>query len=182
MYEYKIVKETTSRKIVSAMACNKCGLKVDMPLGWDPKCNDLHPISAEGGYGSEYPKDMETISFILCSTCLLGLTSTFKIPHDSTSSDINRLGENMTNTQWLDIREETKCYRDILGQYNIHYPDVAGGELNLDWRPGNDGLLQIRAKELPWFNPGDRSYVAYQVGPELGEIANVELPVVWVKR
>lgn len=43
---------------------------------------DFHHIQLGGGYGDDYPSDLQTISFIVCGDCLKKWTSTFVVPPD----------------------------------------------------------------------------------------------------
>lgn len=74
---------------VVEMTCNVCGeFKVDLATDeYNFDRHNLHPIACSGGYGTDYPHDMETIEFEVCSACLLAWVQTFKIPPTSSDED-----------------------------------------------------------------------------------------------
>lgn len=64
-----------------ALICNQCGLRHDVG-SHGPNENNIHLFNAGGGYGTDFPGDMDTVHFGLCSGCLKALVDGFKIPAD----------------------------------------------------------------------------------------------------
>ena len=83
MKEFILVKKKIVEQQLVAITCNCCAKRFEVPKsgGYEELAN-FHSFEIEGGYGSEYPQDMDRISFTLCSVCLKTFTSTFKIPYE----------------------------------------------------------------------------------------------------
>jgi len=80
MTEVKLVKKEIVEQQLVAITCNCCAKRFEVPEqgGYEELAN-FHSFEIEGGYGSEYPQDMDRISFTLCSDCLKSFTSTFRV-------------------------------------------------------------------------------------------------------
>ena len=80
MKEIKFVKKEVIEHQAVAITCNCCAKRLEVPerCGYEELAN-FHDFEVEGGYGSEYPMDMDRLSFTLCSDCLKSFTSTFKV-------------------------------------------------------------------------------------------------------
>ena len=80
MIEFKTVKKEIIEQQMVAITCNCCAKRFNIPEsgGYEELAN-FHNIEIEGGYGSDYPQDMDRISFTLCSDCLKSIVSTFKV-------------------------------------------------------------------------------------------------------
>lgn len=68
-----------AEKVVTGYICNVCGEDVPDEMGWVSN-SDCHTIKLTGWYGSSFPGDMDTITFVVCSPCLEKWADTFKIP------------------------------------------------------------------------------------------------------
>lgn len=79
MTEFKLVKKEIVEHQMIAITCNCCTKRLELKEQYDPKLANFHNFEVEGGYGSDYPQDMDRISFTLCSDCLKSFTSTFKV-------------------------------------------------------------------------------------------------------
>jgi len=79
MKEIKFVKKEVIEPELVAITCNCCAKRHESRTCYDEELANFHNIEIEGGYGSEYPMDMDRISFTLCSNCLKSFTSTFKV-------------------------------------------------------------------------------------------------------
>ena len=64
---------------VVAFQCNKCGASHAVGDHNSPLMNNIHLFSAGGGYGTEFPGDLENFDFGLCSSCLKALADSFLI-------------------------------------------------------------------------------------------------------
>lgn len=80
MKEFVLTKKEIVEKRLVAVTCNCCAKRFDIPEsgGYEELAN-FHSFGVSGGYGSDYPQDMDRISFTLCSDCLRSFTSTFKV-------------------------------------------------------------------------------------------------------
>jgi len=80
MKEIKFVKKEVIEPELVAIICNCCAKRFEVPKhnGYEELAN-FHNFEVKGDYGSEYPQDMDRISFTLCSDCLKSFTSTFKL-------------------------------------------------------------------------------------------------------
>jgi len=80
MTEVKLVKKEIVEQQLVAITCNCCAKRFEVPEsgGYEELAN-FHSFEIEGDYGSEYPMDMDRLSFTLCSDCLKSFTSTFKV-------------------------------------------------------------------------------------------------------
>ena len=79
MTEFKLVKKEIVEHQLIAITCNCCTKRHELQIYCDEELANFHNIEIEGGYGSEYPMDMDRLSFTLCSDCLKSFTSTFKV-------------------------------------------------------------------------------------------------------
>lgn len=61
-----------------SVSCNACGNIVEPGSKNWMDLSDIHEISIGGGYGSNYPEDLETITMDICGTCLKKWVETFK--------------------------------------------------------------------------------------------------------
>jgi len=71
--------------LIWSVTCNMCGevfKREEGPSKYRP--GKIHLFTASGGWddGNGFPGDLETVSFSLCSSCLMNLSSSFKIPAD----------------------------------------------------------------------------------------------------
>jgi hypothetical protein len=80
MKEIKFVKKEVIEPELVAITCNCCAKQFKVPEhgGYEELAN-FHDFEVEGDYGSEYPQDLDRISFTLCSNCLQEFTATFKV-------------------------------------------------------------------------------------------------------
>jgi len=80
MTEVKLVKKEIVEQQLVAITCNCCATRFEVPEqgGYEELAN-FHDFEVEGDYGSEYPQDLDRISFTLCSDCLQAFTATFKV-------------------------------------------------------------------------------------------------------
>jgi Protein of unknown function (DUF1653) len=77
------LKKPETELVPTGVQCNACGR--ESPATSHPGDDwmwDFHHIELGGGYGDEYPSDLQTISFIVCGGCLKKWTSTFTVPPD----------------------------------------------------------------------------------------------------
>jgi len=79
MTEFKLVKKEIVEHQLVAITCNCCAKRHELQTYYDEHLANFHNIEIEGGYGSEYPQDMDRVSFTLCSDCLKSIVSTFKV-------------------------------------------------------------------------------------------------------
>ena len=79
MIEFKLVKKEIVEQQMVAITCNCCAKRHETHPYYDEHLANFHNIKIDGGYGSDYPQDMDRISFTLCSDCLKSFTSTFKV-------------------------------------------------------------------------------------------------------
>ena len=79
MIEFKLVKKEIVEQQMVAITCNCCAKRLEPHPYYDERLANFHNFKVEGGYGSEYPQDMDRISFTLCSDCLKSIVSTFKV-------------------------------------------------------------------------------------------------------
>jgi len=80
----EVVEIIAQKDEIREIVCNACSKRISIT----DECffieqNNFHTITVDGGYGSEYPQDLEIISFELCSECLRKITSSFKIAPSS---------------------------------------------------------------------------------------------------
>jgi hypothetical protein len=80
MKEIKFVKKEVLEHQLIAITCNCCAKRFEVPEqgGYEELAN-FHSFEVEGDYGSEYPQDLDRISFTLCGHCLQAFTATFKV-------------------------------------------------------------------------------------------------------
>jgi len=80
MTEVKLVKKEIVEQQLVAITCNCCAKRFEVPEsgGYEELAN-FHDFEVEGDYGSEYPQDLDRISFTLCGHCLQAFTTTFKV-------------------------------------------------------------------------------------------------------
>jgi hypothetical protein len=89
MTEVKLVKKEIVEQQLVAITCNCCATRFEVPeFGGYEELANFHNFEVEGDYGSEYPQDMDRLSFTLCSDCLQAFVSTFKINPTILASDI----------------------------------------------------------------------------------------------
>ena len=88
MIEVRLVKKEIVERQMVAITCNFCTKRLELKEQYDPKLANFHNFEVEGGYGSDYPQDMDRISFTLCSDCLKSFTSTFKVEPTILALDI----------------------------------------------------------------------------------------------
>ena len=80
MKEFKLLKKEFLEPEMVAITCNCCAKRFELPeQSIYEELANFHSFKIDGGYGSEYPQDMDRISFTLCSDCLQAFTSTFKV-------------------------------------------------------------------------------------------------------
>jgi hypothetical protein len=79
MTEFRPVKKEIVEQQMVAITCNCCSKRHETHPYYDEHLANFHNFEVEGGYGSDYPQDMDRISFTLCSDCLKSFTSTFKV-------------------------------------------------------------------------------------------------------
>ena len=79
MKEFKFVKKEVLEPELVAITCNCCSKRLEPHPYYDERLANFHNFEVEGGYGSDYPQDMDRLSFTLCSDCLKSFTSTFKV-------------------------------------------------------------------------------------------------------
>jgi len=80
MIEVKLVKKEVVEHQLIAITCNCCATRFEvLESGGYEELANFHSFEVEGGYGSEYPQDMDRLSFTLCSDCLQAFTATFKV-------------------------------------------------------------------------------------------------------
>ena len=77
-----------SRKKGSQIKCHGCGKSKTFDVGEITIAEDMHLIKIGGGYGDEYPQDLECISFDICGTCLRTWVDGFEIPPETETLDI----------------------------------------------------------------------------------------------
>ena len=77
-----------SRKKGSTITCHGCGKSKSFEVGEITVAEDFHLIKIEGGYGDEFPQDLESISFDICGTCLKEWVDGFEIPPETETLDI----------------------------------------------------------------------------------------------
>lgn len=83
MKEFIEVKKKITEKQLFAITCNCCARRFEIPKkSYDPELANFHSFDVEGGYGSDFPQDMDKVSFTLCSACLKTFTSTFKVSYE----------------------------------------------------------------------------------------------------
>ena len=83
MKEFITVKKEIAEQRLIVIVCNCCAKRFKLPKRSYPlELANFHDFNVEGGYGSDFPQDMDRISFTLCSVCLKTFTSTFKIPYE----------------------------------------------------------------------------------------------------
>ncbi len=71
---------TTVVENIAAVSCNVCGKEADMAAsrpGWP---DGFHDWNLEGGYGDNFPGDMERMQIVACEDCLKAWVKTFKHP------------------------------------------------------------------------------------------------------
>ena len=79
MKEIKSVKKEVIETELVAITCNCCAKRHESRTCYDEELANFHSFEVEGVYGSEYPQDLDRISFSLCSDCLQAFTATFKV-------------------------------------------------------------------------------------------------------
>ena len=77
-----------SRKKGSTITCHGCGKSKSFEVGEITVAEDFHLIKIEGGYGDEFPQDLESISFDICGMCLKEWVDGFEIPPETETLDI----------------------------------------------------------------------------------------------
>ena len=77
-----------SRKKGSQIKCHGCGKSQSFEVGEITVAEDFHLIKIEGGYGDEFPQDLESISFDICGTCLKEWVDGFEIPPETESLNV----------------------------------------------------------------------------------------------
>ena len=77
-----------SRKKGSTITCHGCGKSKSFEVGEITVAEDFHLIKIEGGYGDEFPQDLESISFDICGTCLKEWVDGFEIPPETETLNI----------------------------------------------------------------------------------------------
>ena len=80
MKKTKQVQETNLKTITDDIICNKCGNSLKRHHFGNPIFPGLISLSISGYFGSDWPNDLETIKFDLCSSCVKELIESFKIP------------------------------------------------------------------------------------------------------
>jgi len=64
----------------TGVSCNVCGKEADLEAsrpGWP---NGFHVIDLSGGYGDDFPGDLQRVTFVVCCGCLEVWVKTFKDP------------------------------------------------------------------------------------------------------
>lgn len=56
-------------EVVTAIMCDRCGSEATTSP-WTEDLNNFHHIQVSGGYGTQFPCDMCSISIDVCSRCL----------------------------------------------------------------------------------------------------------------
>jgi len=123
-------------EVVTALQCNVCG--VVEPRREDGVLpNDMHAIRLSGGWGDNYPGDMETLTFVVHGTCLRAWTSTFQVEPESKHSmgtvppipcTHSETGEAMI-LQWGWMRKASEPFHDpkIEDPYSLPHTDQIPG-------------------------------------------------------
>ncbi len=77
--------KTTVEIIPTGIRCNACGRsRTVAEHGEHSYHHDMCVITMDGGYGDDYPADLQTLTFVACGDCLKKWTNTFVEPPDST--------------------------------------------------------------------------------------------------
>jgi hypothetical protein len=99
--------EVSVREEVVAIQCNVCGKeRTAAEHGVHEFTEDMHTIALGGGWGDQYPGDLQTIRFVTCGDCLFAWTQTFKVPVESThdicpSSEPLQATHSETGAAWV---------------------------------------------------------------------------------
>ena len=64
---------------IVALQCNVCGVEEPRQVGGELPY-DLHVVELGGGWGDDFPGDLETITFVVHGRCLKAWCDTFRIP------------------------------------------------------------------------------------------------------
>lgn len=78
--EYRIVDQ------VIACICNRCGSKTLVEKGNHSVQQNHFTFRASGGWCNDWPGDLNTVEFALCSACLKEWTESFVVPVHKTSA------------------------------------------------------------------------------------------------
>lgn len=90
----KRVSVTAEEKLVS-VTCNCCGKTEESRSGYVPA--GFHLSSFSGGYGSDFPGDLDSFEFVICDQCLKSWTETWQIPPKIVSALYHK--ERVTNSE-----------------------------------------------------------------------------------
>lgn len=124
--------------------CNACGKSRIIAEGSFSDAFDYHIIRLSGGWGNQFPGDMQTMTIAVCEDCLRNWVSTFKYPNVLEPPVIQALhaetGETLSLTECLahpaDMPEDEvqrllkECYAiydDEANEVWANVPDVRGG-------------------------------------------------------
>ena len=78
-----------SRKGAVAIKCHGCGREAkSFAVGGCTLAEDMHHVRIEGGYGDEFPQDMDVLAFDICGTCLKDWVDGFEVPPDTDTINI----------------------------------------------------------------------------------------------
>ena len=83
---------------LSSVTCNVCGKTEACPnYGGIPA--DFHVIELTGGYGSEFPADMDKFEIVVCEDCLRAWVKTFKHPEVNIGCGMNPIPTKALHTE-----------------------------------------------------------------------------------
>lgn len=120
-------------EVVTALQCNVCGV-VETVAEHNRLPYDMHIIRLSGGWGDDFPGDLETITFVVHGKCLQAWCDTFKVPVESRHSmgsvppipaTHSETGEAMI-MQWGWLRKASEEHRDleIEDPYTLPHTDL----------------------------------------------------------
>ena len=155
-----------AEEVVSA-TCNVCGVTQDVkdPEGFP---FNFQVIELTGGYGSEFPADMDTLEIVVCEDCLRAWVKTFKHPDVNLGSGMfpiptkavhTETGKTMTVHRYIAVEGDE--VPDVAWEHNpIMEPKEDFPVDDTIWRHFKGNLYQIRG--IVWEWPSLEVLVHYQ--------------------
>ena len=146
--------------------CNVCGkTKKTGSFGGIPE--DFHLIELQGGYGSEFPGDMEKFEIVVCEDCLRAWVKTFKHPDVSQGSGMFPLATKALHTETEKVMtveryiavEGDEVPKEAWKWQGLPEPENEPGE-NTIWQHFKGGIYKVLGTVWEW--PSKTPLVHYQ--------------------
>ncbi|MDB4278117.1 DUF1653 domain-containing protein [Deltaproteobacteria bacterium] len=156
----------------AGVSCNACGKEAEMPDMGFP--DGFHVIRLQGGYGDQFPGDMEVIEWVACEECLQKWTDSFKFPNVSLGGGFSpkpliakhseTLEELIYEGGWLRPKDSEAP--------EAHLPDADPSEVGWHthefpregsiWEHFKGNQYQIIGSAMSWFGDDPLPFVVYR--------------------